>query len=321
MEIDLPQALDAIREAAVRMAGHAHVTPVLHSSSLDQLTGARVWFKAEHLQRAGAFKFRGACNAVFSLDENAAKAGVVTQSSGNHGAAIALACHLRGIPATVVVPRTAPQAKQAAIRRYGARIVPCEPTQAARDQMTQAVLAQHGGELIHPFDDDRVIAGQGTAALELLHQVPDLDALVVPVSGGGLLSGVLLAAKALKPGIEVFGAEPEGAADAFQSLRQGRRITDLVPNTVCDGLRAHLSERTYAVIARYCDGILLANDGEVLAAQRLLLERMKQLVEPSAALVLAALLAARHRFAGRRVGLVLSGGNLDLASLRFGADQ
>lgn len=312
---DLEPDFDAVREAAIRIAGHAHITPVLKSRTLDQLAGAQLHFKAEHLQRGGAFKFRGACNAVFALTAEQGRNGVVTQSSGNHGAAVALACRLRGMEATVVMPRNAPAAKRASIERHGARVVLCEPGQAERDRITAHVLAERGGRLVHPFDDVRVIAGQGTVALELLHEAPGLDAIVVPVSGGGLLSGILVAAKAIKPGIEVYGAEPEGAADAFQSLRQGRRIIDMVPNTCCDALRAHLSERSFAHIQRACDGILLANDGEVRAAQRLLLERMKQVVEPSGAVAFAAVLGARQRFAGRRVGVVLSGGNLDLASL------
>lgn len=313
-------SIDAVREAAARIAAHARVTPVLQSASIDRIAGASLHFKAEHLQRAGAFKFRGACNAVFSLDAAAAARGVVTQSSGNHGAAIALACRLRGIPATVVVPRGAPQVKLAAIADFGARIVPCEVSQHDRDRVTAQVLSETGGELIHPFDDPRVIAGQGTATLELMHQVPGLDAIIAPVSGGGLLSGTLIAAKALNPGIAVFGAEPEGAADACASLRQGRRIVDMRPDTICDGLRAHLSERTFTILSRHCDGILLASDEEVRQAMRLVFERMKQVVEPSGAVALAALLRARARFAGRRVGIVLSGGNLDLTAL-FGTAE
>ncbi len=307
--------LDDIRDAAARIAPYAHVTPVLGSASVDRLAGATVYFKAEHVQRGGAFKFRGACNAVFSLDPETAARGVVTQSSGNHGAAVALACRLRGIPATVVVPHSAPEVKQAAIRDFGARIINCEVSQQDRDRVTAAVLAEQGGELIHPFDDARVIAGQGTATLEWLRHAPELDAIIVPISGGGLLSGTLIAAKAINPAIQVFGAEPEGASDAFQSLRQGRRITDMTPNTLCDGLRAHLSVRTFNIISRHCDGILLANDDEVRAAMWLLFERLKQVVEPSGAVALAALLRAREQFDGRRVGVLLSGGNLDRAVL------
>ncbi len=307
--------LDAVRAAAQRIAPYAHRTPVLRSHSLDRLADAELHFKAEHLQRVGAFKFRGACNAVFSLDDDQAARGVVTQSSGNHGAAIALACKLRGIAATVVVPRSAPQVKLQAIADFGARIVPCEVAQEDRDRVTAQVLAETGGELIHPFDDARVIAGQGTVALELLQQVDGLDAVIAPVSGGGLLSGTALTVKALKPNIEVWGAEPEGASDAFESLRQQRRITELVPNTICDGLRARLSERTFGILSRHCDGILLAHDDAVRAAMRMVFERLKQVIEPSGAIGLAALLLAAPRFSGKRVGIVLSGGNLDLSRL------
>jgi threonine dehydratase len=308
-------SLDDIRDAAARIAPHAHATPVLRSHSLDALAGCELHFKAEHLQRIGAFKFRGACNAVFGLDDASAARGVVTQSSGNHGAAIALACRLRGIAAHVVVPHSAPRIKLAAIRDFGARIVPCEVAQADRDRVTAEVLAETGAELIHPFNDARVIAGQATATLELLHQAPDLDAVIAPVSGGGLLSGTTLAAKALRPQIEALGAEPEQAADAFESLRQGRRITDMTPNTICDGLRAHLGTLTYDILSRHVDGVLLAGETEIAAAMRLLWERLKQVVEPSGAVALAAILREPERFRGKRVGVILSGGNADLDAL------
>lgn len=307
--------LDDIRAAAVRIAPYAHLTPVLRSSSLDRIAGCELFFKAEHLQRIGAFKFRGACNAVFSLDDAAAARGVVTQSSGNHGAAVALACRLRGISATVVVPHSAAKIKLAAIRDFGARVVPCEVPQADRNRVTAQVLAETGGELVHPFDDDRVIAGQATATLELLHHTPDLDVLVAPVSGGGLLSGTALAGKALRPGIEIVGAEPEGARDAHDSLAQRRRITDQPADTICDGLRAHLSERTFDILSTHCSGIELANEADIVAAMRLIWERLKQAVEPSAAVTLAAILRAPERFRGKRVGVILSGGNVDLDTL------
>lgn len=307
--------LDDIRAAAARIAPHAQVTPVLRSASLDRLAGCELFFKAEHLQRIGAFKFRGACNAVFSLDEATAARGVVTQSSGNHGAAVALACRLRGISATVVVPHSAAKIKLAAIRDFGARIVPCEVAQADRNRVTAQVLAQTGGELVHPFDDERVIAGQATATLELLHHTPDLDVLVAPVSGGGLLSGTALAGKALRPGIEIVGAEPEGARDAHDSLAQHRRITDQPTDTLCDGLRAHLSERTFDILSTHCSGVELAGEADIVAAMRLIWERLKQAVEPSAAVTLAAILRAPERFRGKRVGVILSGGNVDLDTL------
>jgi threonine dehydratase len=304
-----------IRDAAARIAPHAQRTPVLRSRSLDALAGCEIHFKCEHLQRIGAFKFRGACNAVFGLDAATAARGVVTQSSGNHGAAIALACRMRGIPATVVVPKSAPRIKLAAIRDFGARIVPCEVAQADRDRVTALVLEETGGELVHPFNDARVIAGQATATLELLHEVPGLDAVMAPVSGGGLLSGTALAAKALAAGIDVLGAEPAQAADAFESLRQGRRITDMVPDTICDGLRAQLGPLTFDILRRHCDGILLASESEIVAAMRLLWDRLKQAVEASAAVPLAAILRHPERFRGKRVGVILSGGNVDLDAL------
>jgi threonine dehydratase len=307
--------LDDIRDAAARIAPYAHVTPVLHSRSLDALAGCSLYFKAEHLQRVGAFKFRGASNAVFGLDAAQAARGVVTQSSGNHGAAIALACRLRGIAAHVVVPRSAPQIKLAAIRDFGAAIVPCEVGQADRDRVTAQLLEQTGGELIHPFNDGRVIAGQGTATLELLQQVPGLDLVLAPVSGGGLLSGTAIAAKGLRPDLEVLGAEPAQAADAHASLAQGRRVTDLVPDTICDGLRANLGTLTFGILSRHCDGVLLAGEAQIVAAMRLLFERLKQVIEPSGAVALATVLGHPERFRGRRVGVILSGGNVDLDAL------
>jgi threonine dehydratase len=310
----LPAFVDVLA-AAARIAPYAQVTPVLRSSSLDALAGCELFFKCENLQRAGAFKFRGACNAVQALDTAAAARGVVTQSSGNHGAALALACRIRGLPLTVVVPEGAPAVKLAAIADAGARIVRCAPTMAARNVATEALIAETGATLIHPFDDPQVIAGQGTAVLELLREYGDLDVLLTPVGGGGLLSGSALSARALRPRIAVWGAEPTGAADAHASLQEGRCITDRVANTVCDGLRGHLAPRTLQLLQRHIDGILLVEDARTVEAMRLLWERLKLVVEPSGAIGLAAVLSERERFAGRRVGIVLSGGNVDLDAL------
>lgn len=307
--------LAAIRAAAARIAPHARRTPVLTSRSLDALAGCRLYFKCENLQRAGAFKFRGASNAVWSLDEASAARGVVTQSSGNHGAAVALACRERGIAATVVVPANAPRVKLAAIAAFGARIVPCAVAQADRDRVTAQVLAEGGGSLVHPFDDGRVIAGQGTATLELLEQAPDIDTVITPVSGGGLLSGACLAGHGLRPGLRLFGAEPSGASDAHDGLRAGERITGRVADTLCDGLRAELGRLTFPVLRQHLEAVLLVDDDATVAAMRLVFERLKLVVEPSAAIVLAAVLAEPARFAGRHVGLVLSGGNVDLDRL------
>lgn len=326
LRADALPTLDDVRDAAARIAAIAHVTPVLRSRSLDALAGCTLLFKAENLQRAGAFKFRGAANAVFGLDAAQAARGVVTQSSGNHGAAVALACRLRGIPCTVVVPRAAPRIKREAIARNGARIIDCEVAQSARDEATTRVLAETGGELVHPYNDGRVIAGQGTATLELLAQVerrgplrddarPILDVVMAPLSGGGLMSGTAIAAKGLHPGIEAIAAEPEGACDGHDSLKSGVRITGRRADTISDGLRAELGPLTFAALRTHCDDVLLVSDVETMAAMRLVWERLKVVIEPSCAVPLAAVLRHRERFAGLRVGIILSGGNVDLDAL------
>ena len=307
--------LGDVLDAAARIAPHAQVTPVLRSSAMDELAGCELFFKCENFQRVGAFKFRGACNAVFALADTLAARGVATHSSGNHGAALALAAKLRGIPAHVVVPTNASKVKREAIARHGARIVDCAPTMAARDAAVAEAIAATGATLVHPFADPRVIAGQGTVALELLRQCGELDALIAPIGGGGLLSGCSIATRALSPDTALWGAEPAAAADAHDSLREARLIADRVPQTICDGLRGHLAPITFAVLGRHLDGILLASEEEIVAAMRLIWERLKILVEPSSAVTLAALLRARERFAGRRVGVVLSGGNVDLDAL------
>jgi threonine dehydratase len=301
--------------AAARIAPHAHVTPVLRARSLDAIAGCAVHFKSEHLQRAGAFKFRGACNAVWSLTANEAARGVVTHSSGNHGGALALAARTRGIPCHVVVPDNAVQAKLAAIEAYGGTLHRCAPTIAAREAACAEVQASTGAELVHPYTDPRVIAGQGTAAMELLNDAEPLDAIVVPVGGGGLASGTAIAARALAPGCRVIAAEPTGAAETWRSLQRGERVTDFIPDTICDGLRGTLGAPNFELLREYAVEVLTVDDTETVAAMRLLLQRMKQLVEPSSAIALAAILANRERFAGLRVGVILSGGNVDLNAL------
>ena len=314
---DFPEFADVLA-AAARIAPHAQVTPVLRSRTLDALTGAQLHFKCENLQRSGAFKFRGACNAVWSLRDDEAVTGVVTHSSGNHGAALALAARTRGIAAHVVVPDGAVAAKLAAIAAYGATLHRCAPTMAAREAMAAQVQAHTGARLVHPFTDPLVIAGQGTAALELLAEAGALDCVLIPVGGGGLAAGTALAVAG--PGdatrsTRVIGAEPAGAADAYESLRRGARVTDLQPDTVCDGLRGTIGEINLAMLrARHVE-VLLVSDEQTLAAMRLLWERLKLLVEPSSATVLAALLRYPERFAGQRVGVLLSGGNADLDAL------
>ena len=301
--------------AAARIAGHAHATPVLASRALDEETGARLQFKCEHLQRIGAFKFRGACNAVWSLDESTAARGVVTHSSGNHGAALALAAQGRGIPCHVVVPEGAVKAKLAAIGHYGAILHRCAPTIAAREAMCAQLQAETGATAIHPYTDPRVIAGQGTAALELLTAHPDLDALVVPLGGGGLGAGTALAMRALAPDCRLYLAEPEGAADGARSFARGALDIDFVPDTVCDGLRGSLGAINFELLHAADTQVLTVDDAQVVAAMRLLWTRSKQLVEPSSATALAAVLAYRPRFEGRKVGIILSGGNVDLDAL------
>ncbi len=309
-----PELAD-LRDAQTRIAPHARITLVLRSEWLDERAGCALYFKCENLQRAGAFKFRGACNAVFSLSDEQAARGVVTQSSGNHGAALALACRLRGIRATVVVPRGAPKVKLAAIADFGAHIVPCETDQADRDRVTREILERTEASYVHPFNDARVIAGQGTATLELLASVSDIDTVIAPVSGGGLLSGTAIAAHALNAAIDVLGAEPEGARDAHDSLASGERITGRRANTVCDGLRAELGPLTFSILRQHVPTILLAEEDEIIAAMRLIWERLKVVVEPSCAVPLAVILKHPQHFSGRQVGVILSGGNVDLDAL------
>lgn len=313
-DLRLP-CFDDVLDAAARIAPHAHSTPVLHARTLDADAGAALHFKAEHLQRVGAFKFRGACNAVFSLTDADAARGVVTHSSGNHGAALALAARLRGIPCHVVVPDGAVRAKLVAIEQYGAILHRCAPTIHAREALCAQVQADTDADAVHPYTDPRVIAGQGTAALELLTAHPDLDALVVPLGGGGLAAGSALAMRALAPACTLYLAEPSGAADGARSFARGTLDLDFVPDTVCDGLRGTLGALNFALLQHAGAQVLSVDDRATLAAMHLLWTRTKQLVEPSSAVVLAAVLGNRPLFAGRKVGLVLSGGNVDLDAL------
>lgn len=310
---------DDVLAAATRIAAHAHATPVLRSRAIDALAGCRLHFKAEHLQRAGAFKFRGACNAVWALTEDEAARGVVTHSSGNHGGALALAASTRGIACHVVVPADAVRAKLTAIAGYGATLHRCAPGIAAREAACAAIQASSGATLVHPYADGRVIAGQGTAALELLNAVPALDALVVPVGGGGLASGTALAAAARAPGCRVVLAEPAGAAETAASLRQGARVTDFIPDTVCDGLRGTLGAPNFELLRTHGVDVVVVEDEATIAAMRMAMQRMKQLVEPSSAIALAAVLARPDLFAGREVGVILSGGNVDIDAMPWAA--
>jgi len=310
-----PIRFSDLERARERIAAHAHVTPVLHSRSLDALAGAELHFKCENFQRVGAFKFRGACNAVWSLDDDVAARGVVTHSSGNHGAALALAGRTRGIPVHVVVPDGAIRSKLAAIEAYGATLHRCAPTQAAREQSAERVRAETGATLVHPYTDPRVIAGQGTAAIELIERIGILDALITPIGGGGLIGGSAIATRTLAPQAAVYAAEPRGAADAFESLRIGERVRELVPQTNCDGLRGLVGAINFDLLREHRVEVLVVDDSDTTAAMRLLWERLKIVVEPSSAIALAAILRNRERFAGRCVGVILSGGNVDLDAL------
>ena len=306
-----------IRSAAARIAEHAVVTPVMRADALDELAGAKLHFKCEHLQLGGAFKFRGACNAVWALSDEQAARGVVTHSSGNHGAALALAARTRGIPAHVVVPEGAVRAKLANIEAAGAVLHHCAPTLDAREEAAAKIQRETGATLVHPYADRNVIAGQGTAALELLQQMPELDALIAPLGGGGLMSGTAIVARALAPETRLIAAEPAGADDGYQSLRRGERVTDIKPDTICDGLRATIGEINFEMLRDHAIEVVTVSDNQVLAAMRLLWTHLKQTIEPSSSTVLAALLAQRERFRGKRVGLILSGGNVDLDRIAF----
>lgn len=306
---------DDILAAAARIAPHAHTTPVLRSRELDADAGFSLFFKAEPLQRGGAFKFRGACNAVWSLSQEQARHGVVTHSSGNHGAALALAARTRGIPCHVVVPEGAVAAKLAAIARYGAVLHRSEATAASREAICARVQAETGASLIHPFTHPDVMAGQATAALELHNAHSPLDVVVTPVGGGGLIAGTAIAMATLAPSCRVIGAEPAGADDAARSLAAGQRLPDFVPDTICDGLRTPVGQPNFEVLRTRGVEVLVADDHETIAAMRLLWQCLKLIVEPSSAVALAVLLKHRARFTGLRVGVVLSGGNVDIDAL------
>ena len=307
--------LETIRDAHERIKPHIHRTPVLKSSILNRKLGAEIFFKCENLQKVGAFKARGACNAVMSLNEEQARRGVITHSSGNHGAALAWAAGLRGIQATIVVPNNAPRPKKFAIEAYGAKIVYCEPNVAAREGAVHKLIEMHNLELVHPFNDYRVMNGQGTAAVELLEEVPDLDIVMSPLGGGGLLSGTAIASKAIKPGIKVFGGEPAGADDGYRSFASGVRVTDAVPHTICDGLRTGLGDRTFEIIRAHVDGIALASEENIVRAMRMTWELLKIVVETSCCPPLGAILEGNLDVKGKRVGIVLTGGNVDLDKL------
>lgn len=307
--------LSAILDAQQRIRDTIRCTPVLASEALDEAAGATLSFKCENLQHTGAFKARGAANAVFCLSGQEAARGVVTHSSGNHGAALARAAGLRGIPAFIVMPHTAPAVKQAAVRRHRGEIILCEPTLAAREGAMQEVRQRTGATPVHPYNDLRVMAGQGTTAIEFLQQVPDLEMILCPVGGGGLLSGVAVAAKALRPGIRVIGVEPAGADDARRSFLSGELVTAHDPRSIADGLLTTLGDRTFAEIRRHVDDIVTVSEQGIVAAMRAVWESLKVVVEPSGAVAYAAIVEGSIDARGSRSGVILSGGNLDLGRL------
>jgi len=304
-----------IREASERIEPFVHRTPVLMCSTLNRMCEAEIFFKCENFQKAGAFKIRGATNAVFALGDEEASQGVATHSSGNHGAAVALAARWRGIVAYVVMPENAPLVKRDAVAGYGAEIVFCKPTLQAREETLAEVVAATGAAFVHPYNDYRVIAGQGTVALELCEEIPDLDVVMTPVGGGGLLSGTALAVSAVSPKTHVIAAEPERADDAYRSFQAGRIVPANHPDTIADGLRTSLGDLTFPIIRRTVEDIVTVSEEGIVEAMRTIWERMKIIVEPSAAVPLAALLTKRIVLQGKRIGIILSGGNVDLARL------
>jgi threonine dehydratase len=320
-----PPSWEAILAAHARISPRIHRTPVLTSSSLNTMTGAQVFFKCENLQKTGSFKIRGASNAILSLTDREAVRGIVTQSSGNHGAAVACAAAWRGVPAWIVMPKNAPAVKAKAIEGYGGKVVFCEPTVTARKATCDRVQAETGAHLVHPYDDDRIIAGQATAAKELLEEISDLDAVFAPVSGGGLLSGTCLGAKGIRADVRVFGCEPERADDAYRSLTSGTLQSQDSSDTIADGLRASLAPRTFAILRRHVERILLVSEEEIIFAARLVWERMKIIIEPSSTVAIAPLLRPgvvaslnlpkRADGAAPKLGVIFSGGNVDLSSL------
>lgn len=306
---------DDVIEARDRIKPYIHRTPVLTSSYFNQLTGAELFFKCENFQKAGAFKVRGACNAVFGLSDEVASRGVATHSSGNHAQSLSYAAGRRGIKASVVMPNTAPEAKKAAVRGYGGEVFECEPSTAAREAMLEELVARTGADFVHPYNDPRVIAGQATCSLELQEEVGELDAIIAPIGGGGMISGTCLAMSNVSPQTEIYAAEPANADDAYRSFHAGEIIEDDSPQTVADGLKVSLRPRTWHFVSSYVKDVLLASEAEIIDAMYLTWQRMKIVVEASSSVPLATIIKHRDRFAGKRIGVIITGGNVDLKKL------
>lgn len=306
---------DDVLAAHERIAPYIHRTPLLTSTYFNDLTGASLFFKCENFQKAGAFKARGASNAVFGLDEKKAAIGVATHSSGNHALSLSYAAGKRGIPVTVVMPRTAPEAKKAAVRGYGGKIVECEPSTSSREAVFAEVVAETGADFVHPYNDPRVIAGQGTCSKEIVEELGELDAVIAPIGGGGMVSGCCLTLSNIAPKTKIYAAEPKNADDAYRSFKAGHIIADDAPETVADGLKVPLKELTWHFVSNHVEDILTATEEEIIEAMRLIWQRIKIVMEPSSAVPLATILKNKELFAGKRVGVIITGGNVDLGKL------
>ena len=307
--------LKDIEKAHKRIKPYIHRTPILTSSSINNLASAKLYFKCENFQKAGSFKIRGATNAVLQLESNQIERGVATASSGNHGAALSMAVSKRGGLTKVVMPKNTPKIKIDNVVRNGGEIIWCEPNQISRENVLNNLIKNTGNILIHPYNDLRIVAGQASVAKELLEDFPDLDVIISPVSGGGLLSGILSYAKKIKPNILIFGAEPEAADDTFRSIQTGEIKSNISTNTICDGLRAQIGTITFPLIKEMVDGILTISEEDIIKSMRIILDRMKIIVEPSCSIALAAILKNKKIFKDKKVGIILSGGNIDLDQL------
>ena len=312
-------SIDDVRAAAERIKGVGHRTPVLTSKTLDQLAGRKLFFKCENFQKVGAFKFRGGWNAVSMLSDGEAEKGVCTHSSGNHAQAVAYSAQKRGIPAYIVMPNNSPDVKLNAVKGYGANVTLCEPTLEARRTTLDGIAKKTGAAVIHPFNNPNVIAGQGTAALELIEEVSELDAVIAPIGGGGLMSGTCITTRSLLPKAKLFGAEPKGADDAYRSLKEGKMLPQENPNTICDGLLTSMGENTWNILKDHLNDIYTVSDDEVIKAMKLIWERMKIIIEPSCATPVAVVMSPEFKqLEGiEKIGIILTGGNIDLSKLPF----
>ena len=304
-----------IEKAHQRISEHIHNTPILTSDSLDNELGSNLFFKCENFQKTGSFKIRGATNSILQLNDTEIKNGIITTSSGNHGAAVAFIADKIGTSSKIIMPNNTPKNKIENVQRYGGEIFYCEPNIKSREDTLEKMIQKSGGSIIHPYNDEKIIAGQGTVAKELIEKVPDLDAIICPVSGGGLLSGTLLAAKNLKPGIKVFGAEPENADDTYRSILNNKIMSNETTDTIADGLRAQVGTVTFPIIKKNVDKILLVSEEMIISSMYMIWQRLKIIIEPSCSIVLAALMLNSNKFLNKKVGLILTGGNYDLKQI------